>query len=755
MSPAEHETERNGSVLKKQRIIYTTVILLILILSNCTTLVRAINGTSQYVCDKEENGKVVHLAEGESVTQIVRVADQAVTLGINLRLHGDVPQVAEIIVEQGETVLQWDVDVPKGTFYYFDLSGLKPGEFQVTVRPQAGNEISVGCSKDLTLGIAEELNGQSLRMSVSCRYRMPFLSYKVAALVLSLIAGAATCYLMLVKKQYRWIPILTFLTIFLQITCKYSSLVFGNEALKHIGSDYLAIMITDPLKGFFMDDAGYWCVFTKILCFFLVNVLHITTYAPLALSLVSVLITCGILSFITTERFSGIWNIQTRYFLAILLGCTQLLIVEGLMVTAFNFMYLGLFLLVLLYTQNLEKDNPALRPWMFLSGLLVMSKGTYVILIPVLAFVAVLCAKQKKWKTLRFTLYVETCLAVQVLYILFGPGGMQTQRALPTLTTLVQDIAASVWVYFVSTAKLLFRVNANTEVIPLLFLVIFLNIVALVYEIRLIRKKDRWGLILLGLHMAAFGHVLANMVGVNDRSFIFTNETDIGLEHLSANANYKYQKNVFSLHLFLLFYILHGFARLRDKTVLVVLSASLIVSATSLGSIDWYAANTHGNWTEYSMLLDRDSFAIPADNVEDKLYFAKQNSHIVYIGNKSVGVGHTLNERYHSDEAVVLEEGNGKSAYDLSEVDTAKQPLIALYGSKRYISQPDEIYCLLLGEGGEVLEKLPLITPDNQKVTGFGVIPENPVNGVRSVQFVYHDGTPATLLNSCYFVFQE
>ena len=179
----------------------------------------------------------------------------------------------------------------------------------------------------------------------------------------------------------------------------------------------------------------------------------------------------------------------------------------------------------------------------------------------------------------------------------------------------------------------------------------------------------------------------------------------------------------------------------------------LFLSGLSLYPQEQYVADSQGNWSAYSKIIAGNIYAVPTNNYSSKPYFIKNNSYMIYIGNRAVDSGYKLSGKWGVDESILLKNGNVlMNEYELPETN---QKIYTVYGDKSFVSQTDDIWCVFWDSEKNVIDKVKLNTASDRKITGIGVIPTEPISNATVITFVDEDDSPIDLCTGCYIVYGD
>lgn len=650
-----------------------------------------------------------------------------------------------IIIEQNGYKESFPVTVDSEKYYYISPSNLSADSFTLSVLNDTDDDIFVFLTKDLTLGSITDSSEIGIKCSIITQYNLPYCYGKILLLIASVIAGMIACWIILSGKNTERVFWLTAIIIALQITLKYTATVLSGEAYYEVPGVYLGNIFLNGWNGILQDDAGYLPILPRIISILIIRVFNLVQFAPLIYALISVSVISLILSFITLNQFDSKMSLCARFTFSIILGCSQLLVVHSQMIFFINMAYFGSILLLFVYW--LGEDSESIWPWMALSGLLVASKGTFLILIPVLFVPLLLSYKGKKKKLFRYTLYLEGILFLQLIYVLFGPGE-ESAAAMHHLSEFVSIILKSILVYVYSTMKWLFRVNESSDINTLLFFSSMFHVLVMASGVFLIWRRNINGIILIGLQCAAYFQVLLNELGAQ-RSSRFLNADSLMPQDMEKVPAYEYEKNVFLVSvLFIVATLFFVEAMENYHSIQIICLTLLAILGLCVKPQEQYEVVSQGNWVAYSKQLTNDSFAIPNNNYTLSPKFLKKNCKILYYGNESMSLNDFRGLSGVDENIRIENEMLRQHKYIFNDL---KESINAIYASKSFISQTDNIYCLFLDDRGNEIERIKA-TPNKNKISGIAFLADHALPEVKEIQFVTDTGDVIDLYTGIYVV---
>ncbi len=524
----------------------------------------------------------------------------------------------------------------------------------------------------------------------------------------------------------------------------------GGEAYFEIEGLYFGDVYQKGLRGFFTGDAGYLPVFPKVISLFLIAILGVSKYAPFFMQIISLAVIAGVFAFFITENFSGYFSSKVRFLIVLIMSCTQLLVTESQMILFLNFSYFGILLAAYIYMLNLEKKS--VTGWCLVSGLMIASKGTYLVLLPIIAAVIPLCIRCKKYRTLKYTLWLEFCLLVQLIYVFFSSSNEKV-IADTNIKFFIKQTLSAIWYYIATVVKIIFLMNEHINPFAVFFFGILILLFVHGYILVLISRKNANGILLICLETAAFLQILINQLG-NERSAKFVNESGIGLRELSSTPLYTYEKNVFFVYVFLMMaalFLIHEFMTQKHQRRLgMIILIGLAAKGMLLRPQDMYVEDSIGNWMGYSVMLTQSDYAIPNYNTKR---FLINNCRIAYLGEKQhLPTGPFRGLSGIRAEDIVYFDDPNRRKYCLDE-SIAQNRLLAVYTQKLFLSQTDDIYCVFRDSNNHIVWKQPAVTSD-MRTLAVGFIPDAPVENCSSFEFRNKNGEIIDLQSFCFLAVQ-
>lgn len=751
------------NILKKKWI-YIVFVLSVLLFSTLPSILTDWCHEEQYICEQAQDTPpaMVRLSK-KTIKQTISLCYKPTKIGIYFKNTPGGGYDAQVTISQNNIIFEKNLKISSEGFYYIESDDIAPGKFTISISANEDDCGAVLLSTDLSFGT---LNGEdeslySLLLDITTKRDNPYRNLKILLLSISITISILTCLLLwkwtntennLSKKQSSVIFLLSIGIITLQICCKFAFTIFSNNAYYETAGLYINNIKFGGISGFLMDDAGYLPLFPRIISFVCIKIFHILKYAPLIYELVTVVIIAGIFAFFLTKPYEQLLDIRIRFLIIIISGCSQLILVNSQIVLFFNVSYYGALLMMMIYLLDLEQQSKKIIPWCILSGLMLMSKGAYLVFAPLLLIFWVICLIKKKMKTALYTFFLGCMLSIQCFYVLFGPV-KEHALSIGSIKDLFYIFINSIWIYFSSFLKIIFTNRSGINSYFLITLTIIINFIIFVYSRRLFCKH--FGYMLLFLQIAAFLQILLNQAGAG-RSQVFTNETQTGFFNLSEWPNYAYEKNVFLLFVliwYLLLICIIQVQKIKENekqhhySILAGIIVFLLFRSLLICSEEKYDTDNLKNWGAYSHQILFDSYAIPSTGNK----FIAKNAYISYIGTKEQSFN-VYRGSYGVNEA---QKQKNKLTFYYALPDTDTTGLIAIYAQKSFIAQPNNIYCVLVDESGKEIMKLKATTQSHLPTKSIAFIFNIPIQNCKYVKFFNEFGKPITLQNDSYFVYQK
>lgn len=333
---------------------------------------------------------------------------------------------------QGNVLSEVIIDVTKirkDNSYYkidFELNKFLPGEATVKiigVDTKAGSSVAVYCSNSPDYFENTTLNGvvqekslvQKLNYSYSGKFTIVKYILFVALLLIMLLSFGV-----LIKERKpektKLLFICSFLIILLSFSIKYYFLLINAEPYaEQVENFFENAKSTNFIQNMLITDAGYLPLLQHIIAWICVNLLQlgkVSVWVMNLLALISVALICSLINY---QQFAGVFSYRTRFLFSILLPMFLLENYENL--TFINFVYYGIVVIAYAIILDLNKISRSFFGFlMIIIALLCLSKGFFVVMIPVMISYLVLRNIRISRRELIFVITTSLTSFVQLLY---------------------------------------------------------------------------------------------------------------------------------------------------------------------------------------------------------------------------------------------------------------------------------------------------------------------------------------------------
>lgn len=302
--------------------------------------------------------------------------------------------------------------------------------------------------------------------------------------------------------------IFSFLLIILTACIRFPSLTYKAEAWYETGSNYLtyACHITDIKDALLGLDNGYLIILQRFVALIAARILPIKYY-PYTVQWFAIIFVSLCFSMMNLKGFRKVLPSDClRFITSILLGC---FVARDSLFFIFNgFMYVGFIFMLLQFF--IDKEN--LKPLSFLSlltisALIVLSKGMFIIMLPLFALYSIISLIQKNKKTALFYFFLSISAITQLLVMVYNRNNawMITPFDIdklppPSVLTTIYDT----FVYYVQSYSLFIfsRFNVNPLIkntVSILFIISVFTILVRFYKQKKISQNTFWFIIIANL----------------------------------------------------------------------------------------------------------------------------------------------------------------------------------------------------------------------------------------------------------------
>lgn len=502
------------------------------------------------------------------------------------------------------------------------------------------------------------------------------------------------------------------------------------------------------VNNLLIPDAGYLPLLPRLITLCFVKILRISSdYALYAMQLSAGVGCCMIWSFFVLYPFRSLLRLPVRILFCMLM-MTTCFYDETLFFT--NFVYWGILLILLFMISDMEQWNiTAYWGITFICVLICLSKGVYVIMLPLMTVYLLLFWREKGWRNKVYALCILCASLLQLLYSFGGNGdGARWVNSADDMKhpiywlMLLCRVCVNVTGYFLAfLGSYIGKMNGLLPVLALFVCsMIFAGFILKILVPMLQRKtvQTKWKvlyvLILFQFMTDAFYRITVKGVPLEWK--------DIWRVTYGPPGD-KYE--IFSvLTAFLIWIILLSMVRngvtmgVAFVTLLCICCCARLhlsgIGSAEISDSRTYEGDIGAGWQQARKLIYNSSFFVP---VREDFWSYSKNAIVYQVGE----------EKYFEESAGVnlgdMEEGY-RSSYTLSDDISAENVIeVWIYTPNRIALSPYK--AILLDKQGNVLQEAVQFTSNRNFRTGF-YFPK-PVSGVKTIQFTDERGQDVYINN--------
>jgi len=261
---------------------------------------------------------------------------------------------------------------------------------------------------------------------------------------------------------------------------QYPSLTYHAEIYVENGTNFFIHAYQDKLlANLFITDAGYLPLTQRLIALLVVKGFHIIAWYPYFTQFFAIIFIAVSSSLITLNIFR---NFSHSLLIRFLLGLAIGLISDYELHVFINFIYYGaiiLFLLLFLNKENISKFLLFILG--LLSGLIILSKGQFVVFLPIFIVFAIVHFRKKEYRSFGYFLIVILAASIQLIVIKSNSQGAHVGLF------LVPYYFIKTLYYFVLSYRHVFlgyvlKPKINLIIIPFLFMLFIIAIKKLIRE---------------------------------------------------------------------------------------------------------------------------------------------------------------------------------------------------------------------------------------------------------------------------------
>lgn len=593
------------------------------------------------------------------------------------------------------------------------------------------------------------INGSSLQHNMVLEVKTSFIP-QIAVIRLILVVAAFVIFSIAVfciyhefrnKEIFLFFLSVGFIVLFISI--KYPQLTFEAEPYLEAVSNFYQQTVERGIKGsFFVEDAGYWPLFQRLLSYFFIRVLRLGHQSVFYMQYFAVLFVACVYSFFILPCYKNYFTSNIRFLISIFLG-TAVWTLHFEVLTFINFAYVGIFLIFYLFLLDFSK----LTKWQYclvlLSCVITVSKVYFLILIPMLILVLFINARNNHRRVKGYCILLLSVGLMQTVYTGYQAifnNAYGAKNGPPIFDRLVNSFSIAIYDFVQVFESIFLPVNGKKS-FGLGMNILFLGIAAFIVLLCMLKiQKTKSGVILAALS----GAFLCSCIN----AFIMYKNRKISWLEIESSSLGRRNFFAFAGIIIASIFFVYVFIRPQKKNLVI----SILLCILTFHSVTYEKGygvpiEQQCNWNSYSEMFDEGNFGIMIDNTR----FILRNSEILYYGLDKYKDTDYWNYTYGSTPIQAIDP-SVSSIHEITFQDNeviSDRDIIAIYAGKYGVAQPDDIFAVFYDkEGNEIGRYSPL--PARERVwLGFHIKPS--VTGVYRVRFEDRSGTPVEVRPQVYF----
>lgn len=727
---------------------YPILLLLIVLFSISPVLIANYNNYNKNYSIPRGSENAIEIQSGDIISQEVIIKNKIKNLGFLIATGGNERENKghiTISLQQKEIVSSYTMDISEFEDWSYispklDLKKFTTGNAILSITTddtEIGSSIYIVTSTQNIYEIpAASMNSKTLPGPLYVTYTfydsidIPVI-YNISISFLLLLCIIFLSIELSTKERNCIIYLLTTLMLFLIICMRYPTFTLNNNAWAEVGVNYIPWASE---KGFFENlfslEAGLYLNFLgRIVSFLVVHILPSLHYAPLIINIIATLIMSAMAATISSGVLNKyISSIESIIISILLFTC----LVDGeTAAVPLQMGYWGIIPIIVFFVAligNVPLSRGQVILFMCTSILCILSKMSFVILIPTGALLLILLYKYISRKAKYYTIIIMIFALIQGIVSevlryksnISGTGDIK----IPSLFELINGL----FYYQVQLWNTLFPklTNSNFVLYNWLFLcfIIFIIITCL-YNIYIKRDIKFFSgiLLLLCLSFSNLGLILLTDIFSVDEQKINWNE----VIHLPMNRTYffSYIPIIVILILSFRFYIecySKNFVFFkRNSYMMLYIALFFICSFQSYWSSTYFTniMEDAGDWDSYYQQFANNNYYIPIS----PLNWAIQSN----------------------STASTLELAEIKNEITL---ENSMEDIFFIYAKKENSTNQlsaNVYYINLYDENKKLIETIPQINSNNKNYIGFYF--SNPLSNIKYISFTYSNGQLAYISN--------
>lgn len=727
------------------------ILLLMVIVFNLSAIIE--NHTIEEVIEHDVNSTDrIQLSEVEYVRQDIGISAKTTGLVLYFFKKDFFSGCVHVSVKQnGETVFEKNIyagNIENDSKCTLDIPELNEGNYTIFVEGvnEDNNDVSLVLSRQKIFEKAW-INGESYdgNMALSLKTNIVPRTHRYRVYLFAGLLIVVGIVLWNMPRQRRKVSIFYICTVLLHIITiciQFPCYSVTPEVISETGSNfYQMTYLLDAKDSIYLDDAGYWPLFQRLISIFIICVLHQQRYAVFLMQGFAVLFTAFAFSRLCLSHYRNYAQDRVRFAASLFVGISYVAAYGDSCLAFHNFTYLGIVLVFFNMMLDLEHLNKIIFAIVTAeSALLCLSKGRYGIFFPlyILIFMGYLIRKivfrrksgkeQKSCKRQMIYMSVVTASAfVQMMYMLNNTAKWDTHTE-----GLGHVLMAGIY-YFVQSFITVFipcsQLVWNGWMLHII-LVLLLICAGMILIWKWKRAENTCSLIII-IIIFTMGSSMLNAIMQNEYK-------DYAWGKLSPLAFER--TNIFMITgaVFVIFLFCRLVREKRAKEwIYSILLIIICIRFTALK--DSYINDNcfiQADWKNDYQMFQNSSYVIPLWN-EDR--FMVKNAYVLYLGAKSEEEIDTSKWNYTTGPDVVEQKYFPYSTSSVFETAVLRNKSInSIYAKKLAIGMDGEISVVLYDENGTLLCRQKA-RPAEQRLN-MAFVFDMPVYNVSRIEFVDNSG---------------
>lgn len=499
------------------------------------------------------------------------------------------------------------------------------------------------------------------------------------------------------------------------------------------------------LDALMLDDAAYWTLLPRVLAIFVVKICGQVQLAPVILQMLVLIFLACVSAKLVRPELSQYGCIESRILICFILGTTAGFVTgSGGVFLLHNIAYIGGILIALCFLSNMDKTPR----WIYIADCIIgfaacCSKPQVCAFLPAFLLYIIYCRKNIGRRKLRFLVINSFGCILSLLYYVAGLG--EAGKRPPYYGNVLGVVFDSFYEMLQAILSTIVSYKSQGYFAGG-FINLILIIVIVVIGIHLIKQKSGRAIQCLCLGAFGAGTIMINLIGYSK-----SNDFMAVLQRFMMATGYPFGRNnylaLIAAVLILMIVLTSGICGEKGRYQMAAMALWAVFLVRLSFQPQNISANTSCqlNWTEYSYVLEDESYGIPANTAAGG--FLLKNAKTYYYGNQDVWCydGH-----FSSGPSKVVAVAEPISSLNLE----SEEPLLAVYTSKRYLGGVDPVIMNVYDSSHTLMQSVQVIEEYDRFTVGF--ILDEPCYDAVNIEFINKNtGNPYYYNSHLFTVLEE